>query len=81
MKIHTIGIDLGKTKFHIVGLNERGEVVVRKQFSRGTAVINQMRGLLLERGITVRKVCAHRRRPVVRTDQNRVRTQAEFRRR
>src|SRR5580704_17533142 len=35
MKIHTIGIDLGKTKFHIVGLNERGEVVVRKQFSRG----------------------------------------------
>jgi transposase len=34
MKIHTIGIDLGKTKFHIVGLNERGEVVVRKQFSR-----------------------------------------------
>jgi len=34
MKIHTIGIDLGKTKFHLVGLNERGEVVVRKQFSR-----------------------------------------------
>src|SRR5882724_11010131 len=34
MKIHTIGIDLGKTKFHIVGLNERGEVVIRKQFSR-----------------------------------------------
>src|SRR5579863_839304 len=34
MKIHTIGVDLGKTKFHIVGLNERGEVIVRKQFSR-----------------------------------------------
>jgi transposase len=34
MKIHTIGIDLGKTSFHIVGLNERGEVVVRKRFSR-----------------------------------------------
>ena len=34
MKIHTIGIDLGKTKFHIVGLNERGEVIIRKQFSR-----------------------------------------------
>src|SRR6266849_2770790 len=29
MKIHTIGIDLGKTSFHLVGLNERGEVVVR----------------------------------------------------
>ena len=28
MKIHTIGIDLGKTSFHLVGLNERGEVAV-----------------------------------------------------
>lgn len=34
MELHTIGIDLGKTSFHLVGLNERGEVVVRKQFSR-----------------------------------------------
>jgi transposase len=34
MKIHTIGIDLGKTNFHLVGLNEGGEVVVRKRFSR-----------------------------------------------
>jgi len=34
MKIHTIGIDLGKTSFHLVGLNDRGEVVVRKRFSR-----------------------------------------------
>jgi len=34
MKIHAIGIDLGKTSFHLVGLNERGEVVVRKRFSR-----------------------------------------------
>src|SRR6202162_3531975 len=34
MDIHTIGIDLGKTSFHLVGLNERGEVIVRKKFSR-----------------------------------------------
>ncbi len=34
MKIHTIGIDLGKTSFHLVGLGERGEVVVRKRFTR-----------------------------------------------
>jgi transposase len=34
MKIHTIGIDLGKTVFHLVGLSERGEVVVRKRFTR-----------------------------------------------
>jgi transposase len=34
MELHTIGIDLGKTVFHLVGLNARGEVVVRKKFSR-----------------------------------------------
>jgi hypothetical protein len=34
MELHTIGIDLGKTVFHLVGLNLHGEVVVRKRFSR-----------------------------------------------
>lgn len=34
MEIYTIGIDLGKTVFHMVGLNVRGEAVVRKKFSR-----------------------------------------------
>jgi transposase len=34
MEIHTIGIDLAKTLFHLVGLNARGEVVVRKKCSR-----------------------------------------------
>jgi transposase len=34
MKLHTMGIDLGKTVFHLVGLNAHGEVVVRKKFSR-----------------------------------------------
>ena len=34
MNIHTIGIDLGKTSFHLVGLNEGGAVIVRKHFSR-----------------------------------------------
>jgi transposase len=34
MELHSIGIDLGKTVFHLVGLNARGEVVVRKRFSR-----------------------------------------------
>jgi hypothetical protein len=33
MELHTIGIDLGKTVFHLVGLDPRGEVVVRKKFS------------------------------------------------
>ena len=34
MELHTIGIDLGKTVFHLVGLDLHGEVVVRKKFSR-----------------------------------------------
>jgi transposase len=34
MQLHTISIDLGKTVFHLVGLNQRGEVVVCKKFSR-----------------------------------------------
>jgi len=34
MELHTIGVDLGKTVFHLVGLDMRDEVVVRKKFSR-----------------------------------------------
>jgi hypothetical protein len=29
MNLHTISIDLGKTVFHLVGLSQTGEVVVR----------------------------------------------------
>src|ERR1700747_1088022 len=34
MEIRTIGIDLGKTVFHLVGVNARGEVEVRQKCSR-----------------------------------------------
>ena len=34
MEIHAIGIDLGKTLFHLVGVDSRGTVVVRKRCSR-----------------------------------------------
>lgn len=34
MELHMIGIDLGNTAFHLVGLNLLGEIVVRKKFSR-----------------------------------------------
>jgi transposase len=34
MELHTIGIDLDKTVFHLVGLNLQGEIAVRKKFSR-----------------------------------------------
>lgn len=34
MELHTIGIDLGKTLFHLVGVDACGNVVVRKRCSR-----------------------------------------------
>src|SRR5258708_10802416 len=34
MHIKSIGIDLGKTTFHLVALGNRSQVVVRKEFSR-----------------------------------------------
>jgi transposase len=34
MNIRTIGIDLGKTVFHIVGLDQPGNVVMKKRLSR-----------------------------------------------
>jgi len=34
MEIDTIGIDLGKTVFHLVGLDKKGEIVIRKKFTR-----------------------------------------------
>lgn len=34
MEISTLGIDLSKTTFHVIGLNARGEIVLRKKFSR-----------------------------------------------
>jgi hypothetical protein len=34
MEIYTIGIDIGKTVFNLVGLSVQGEVVVREKFSR-----------------------------------------------
>jgi hypothetical protein len=34
MELQAIGIDLGKSLFHLVGLDELGQVVVRKRCSR-----------------------------------------------
>jgi transposase len=34
MKLHVVGIDLGKTIFHLVGLDSTGKVVIRKKCSR-----------------------------------------------
>ena len=34
MHIASIGIDLGKTTFHLVALGERNKILVRRKFSR-----------------------------------------------
>src|ERR1700704_75 len=34
MKLHVLGIDLGKTVFHLVGLDSTGRLVIRKKCSR-----------------------------------------------
>jgi transposase len=34
MQIHSVGIDLGKTTFHVVALGAAGKVLVRKKFTR-----------------------------------------------
>ena len=34
MSIRTVGIDLGKTVFHLIGMDENGKIVLRKKMSR-----------------------------------------------
>jgi len=34
MQIHSIGIDLGKTAFHLLALGAAGKVLVRTKFTR-----------------------------------------------
>jgi len=34
-QIAIIGIDIGKNSFHVVGLDKRGEIVLRQKWSRG----------------------------------------------
>jgi transposase len=39
MEICTLGIDLGKNTFHVIGLNDHGKVVLRKCFSRNQLLV------------------------------------------
>jgi len=39
MQIKSIGIDLGKTTFHLIALESRSQVVIRKQFSRSQLLV------------------------------------------
>jgi transposase len=37
MQIGSVGIDLGKTTFHLVALSATGKVLLRKKFSQNTS--------------------------------------------
>jgi transposase len=39
MQIRSLGIDLGKTTFHLIALGTRSQVVIRKKFSRSQLLI------------------------------------------
>jgi len=34
-QVATLGIDIGKTSFHLIGLDVRGAIVLRQKLSRG----------------------------------------------
>jgi|TARA_B100000315_G_scaffold171721_1_gene160264 transposase len=37
--ISTIGIDIGKNSFHVIGFDERGAIVLRQKLSRGQVAV------------------------------------------
>jgi len=39
MAIHTVGIDIAKTVFHLVALDEKGAVLTKKKFSRSQLLV------------------------------------------
>jgi hypothetical protein len=39
MEMRVIGIDLGKSVFHLVGMDEHGKVVARKRLSRSQLMV------------------------------------------
>lgn len=55
-EIAVVGIDIGKTTFHVVALDRRGAVVIRQKFSRSLLVdrLANMRALSGWRRASVR---------------------------
>ena len=41
MQIQSVGIDLGKTSFHLVALGAAGKVLVRKKFTEAVASLHR----------------------------------------
>ena len=41
MQIHSVGIDLGKTTFHLVALGVAGKVLLRKKYATAAADVHR----------------------------------------
>ncbi len=57
MPMPTVGIDIAKSVFHLVALDEKGAVIVRKKFSRTQLLVYTAN---LEAGIIGMEACAER---------------------
>ena len=67
MQLHAVGIDLGKTVFHLVGLDSSGSVVVRKRYSRAPHFLGRA---LRAQGHNVRLMPAQYVKPYVKTNKS-----------
>jgi hypothetical protein len=59
MQIHSVGIDLGKTTFHLVALGTAGKALARKKFTQKPVV-----GLHCEHAFSAGRCAAGARCPV-----------------
>ena len=52
--VATIGIDIGKNTFHLIGLDKKGAIVLRQKLSRGQTMrkANQCSGKAHKKGAT-----------------------------
>ena len=67
--IATMGIDIGKNSFHIVGLDRRGAIVLRQKWSRGQ-VEARLANIVPDRdGSLCRRTSPEPQRPVTNVTQ------------
>ena len=69
MWIRSVGIDLGKTTFHLVALGENGQVLLRKKFTQKQLITftanmqSSLVGMEACSGGALPRTCAARTRP------------------
>jgi hypothetical protein len=59
--IATMGIDIGKNSFHVVGLDQHGAIVLRQKWSRGQATELRLEIRMLKNGDRNQVVTGRRR--------------------